>query len=167
MALGETFQVDKGRLPRAEEKREIYARAASEIEAILEGETDELTILSTIVAVLHHRLPHASWTGFYRVCGDELRVGPYQGTPACLRIRRGSGVCGTSWAENRTLVVADVDVFPGHIACDARSRSEVVVPWRSADGAVTAVLDIDSQLPAAFGDEDRRALEALAARWSR
>ena len=121
-----------------------------------------MTIRSTIVAVLHHRLPHAFWTGFYRVCGDELRAGPYQGTPACLRIRRGSGVCGTAWAENRTLVVDDVEAFPGHIACDSRSRSEIVVPWRDAGGNVTAVLDIDSDLPAAFCDEDRRALERLA-----
>ena len=166
MSHGDAFGKETGRVPSPAEKSELFARAAAEIEAILTGETDPVTILSTISAVLHHRMPHAFWTGFYRVCGGELRAGPYQGTPACLRIRHGAGVCGTAWAENRTIVVDDVDAFPGHIACDARSASEIVVPFRDADGNVAAVLDIDSTFPGAFGDEDRIALEAIAARWS-
>jgi GAF domain-containing protein len=106
-------------------------------------------------------MPHYYWTGFYRVVGDELVIGPYQGTPACLRIAKGKGVCGTAWETGDTQVVADVHAFPGHIACDARSESEIVVPWRDAARGVIAVLDVDSTLKSAFDDKDRQALQNL------
>ena len=117
--------------------------------------------MATMSALLHHGLGHL-WTGFYRVVApDLLRVGPYQGTLGCLEIAFGRGVCGTAAAERRTVVVEDVETFPGHIACDGRSRSEIVVPVFDARGALIAVLDIDSEEIGAFDDEDRRALERL------
>lgn len=101
------------------------------------------------------------WVGFYLVRGDELVLGPFQGSPACTRIRKGRGVCGTAWSENRTIVVPDVDLFPGHIACSSRSRSEIVVPLL-VDGKVAGVLDIDSDTPGSFDETDRRNLETIA-----
>jgi GAF domain-containing protein len=162
MSHGETFSVVKGRIPCAEEKRDLYRNAIDALTAMLSGETDATLIMSSVVAVLHQTMPHYFWTGFYRVCDDELRVGPYQGTPACLRIGHGKGVCGTSWAENRTIVVADVHAFPGHIACDARSASEIVIPWHDCRGVVVAVLDVDSTKAAAFDECDRTMLEDMA-----
>src|SRR5438094_9585507 len=100
--------------------------------------------MSTINSVLAHRFPHFFWTGFYRVCGDRLVVGPYIGTVGCLQIEFGRGVCGTAAAQRKTLVVADVHQFPGHIACDPNSKSEIVVPVLDRDGALIAVLDVDS-----------------------
>jgi L-methionine (R)-S-oxide reductase len=150
MSHGEAFVVIKGRVPSAEEKELLYQNACETLTGLLDGETEAVLTMSTIVAVLHQSMPHYFWSGFYRVVSElELLVGPYQGTPACLRIRHGKGVCGTAWAEARTIVVADVHAFPGHIACDARSASEIVVPWRDASGAVVAVLDIDSDKIAA------------------
>jgi GAF domain-containing protein len=101
------------------------------------------------------------WVGFYQVKGEELILGPFQGSPACWRIRKGRGVCGTAWAEGRTLVVPDVDQFPGHIACSSLSRSEIVVPYSPAGGSILGVLDIDSDRLSAFDDDDRRGLEAI------
>jgi L-methionine (R)-S-oxide reductase len=161
---GEVYQCEKGRVPDAREKSILYQNAAAQLAALLDGETEPIIIMSSIVAVLHHTLPHYFWTGFYRVLGDELNVGPFQGTPACLRIPRGRGVCGTAWAEGLPIVVEDVHAFPGHIACDARSASEIVIPWRNHAGIVTAVLDVDSTLPAAFDACDRENLLALADR---
>ena len=151
------------RIPDAEEKAALYTQVRQQLAAMLEGETDAIVIMSSIVAVLHGLMPHYFWTGFYRVVGDELVIGPYQGTPACLRIAKGRGVCGTAWATGVPQVVEDVHAFPGHIACDARSESEIVVPWRDASGEVVAVLDVDSTLKGAFDEVDREALEPLLA----
>jgi GAF domain-containing protein len=164
MSHGEAFQCEKGRVPDGPEKAVLYQNAGGQLAALLDGETDPCVIMSSIVAVLHHTMPHYFWTGFYRVAGDELCVGPFQGTPACLRIPRGRGVCGTAWAEGVPIVVEDVHGFPGHIACDARSASEIVIPWLNREGAVVAVFDVDSTLPAAFDACDRDNLMRLADR---
>lgn len=163
MSYGELFQVGKGRIPEQEEKSALYQSARKTLAALLEGESEPGVIMSSIVAVLHHTMPHYFWTGFYRVVGDELCVGPYQGTPACLRIARGRGVCGTAWVEGKAIVVEDVNAFPGHIACDARSVSEIVIPWKTRDGSVVAILDVDSTFPSAFDECDRENLMAIAA----
>jgi GAF domain-containing protein len=119
--------------------------------------------MATMSALLHHGFGHL-WTGFYRVAApDLLRVGPYQGTLGCLEIAFGKGVCGAAARDRRTVVVPDVHAFPGHITCDARSRSEIVVPVTGPDGALLAVLDIDSDRPNAFDDADRAGLERLVA----
>jgi len=162
MSHGEAYAVVKGRVPAAEEKQSLYQQAAEALKGMLAGETESVLIMGTIAAVLHQSMPHYFWTGFYRVVGSELLVGPYQGTPACLRIAHGRGVCGSAWAEARTMLVKDVHAFPGHIACDARSASEIVVPWRDASGAVVAVLDVDSDQKAAFDEIDQEWLERLA-----
>ena len=151
------------RIPDAAEKQALYDEAAAKLRGLLDGERDPLVIMASVAAVLHDSMPHYFWTGFYRVVGDELVIGPYQGTPACLRIAKGKGVCGTAWATGETQVVEDVHAFPGHIACDARSESEIVVPWRNGAGEIIAVLDVDSTLPAAFDELDRKALESLRA----
>jgi L-methionine (R)-S-oxide reductase len=111
--------------------------------------------------VLHGAMPHYFWTGFYRVVGGELVIGPYPGTPGCARISWGRGVCGAAWREGKTQVVADVHAFPGHIACDANSESEIVVPVRDGSGTVIAVFDIDSAEKGAFGEIDQRWLEQI------
>jgi GAF domain-containing protein len=149
-------------------KAQAYAELESHIDAVLEGVRDEIAEMSTVSALLHHGFGHL-WTGFYRVVepGKRLLVGPYQGTLGCLEIAFGSGVCGTAAAERRTVVVADVDTFPGHITCDARARSEIVVPVRGPDGELIAVLDIDSEETNTFDDEDRAALERIVQRFAR
>jgi len=132
---------------------------------VLEGIDDRIAIMATISSVLHHGWGHL-WTGFYRVVAPGLlRVGPYQGTLGCLEIAFGRGVCGTAAAERSTVVVPDVNAFPGHISCDARSRSEIVVPVSDGKGELIAVLDIDSELAAAFDADDARHLEQLMARF--
>jgi GAF domain-containing protein len=121
--------------------------------------------MSTCAAVLHHRLPYASWTGFYRVVAPRLlRVGPYQGPLGCLEIPFDRGVCGAAAREGAVQIVPDVHAFPGHIACDSEARSEIVVPIRDAKGDLVAVLDLDSHQPAAFDDVDREGLERIADR---
>jgi L-methionine (R)-S-oxide reductase len=148
-------------------KTEAYRQLESHIDAVLEGIDDEIAEMATVACLIHHAYGHL-WTGFYRVVEPGLlRVGPYQGTLGCLDIRFGSGVCGTAAAEQRTLVVPDVEAFPGHIACDGRSRSEIVVPVHDADGALIAVLDVDSEHLAAFDDDDRVFLERIVARFAR
>ena len=161
MSHGEKFNAVKGRIPAKEEKITLYENAYAAIVSQLSGESDAMIIYSTIIAVLHHSMPHYFWTGIYRVTGNDMAVGPYQGTPACLRITHGRGVCGTAWAEARTIVVANVHDFPGHIACDARSASEIVVPWKSANREVIAVLDVDSTIAAAFDETDAAGLEKI------
>ncbi len=126
----------------------------------LEGESDPVARMATLSALIHKEMGFF-WVGFYRVAGDGLVVGPYQGDPACLRIAHGRGVCGSAWSQDRTLVVPDVEAFPGHIACSSKSRSEIVVPVHDASGAVCAVLDIDSTEKGAFTEEDARFLELL------
>ncbi len=158
--MAESF--DDRALPAA--KAERYGALQAEIAAVLEGEPDRLARMATIAAMLAQAFDRFLWTGFYRVDPakpDELVVGPYQGTLGCLRIAFGRGVCGTAAAERRTLVVDDVDAFPGHIACDSRSRSEIVAPVFDPEGALIAVLDVDSAELAAFDATDARALEAI------
>ena len=143
-------------------KEERYQALLPQVEALLEGEADMIARMANMAAALHEAF-HFWWTGFYRVVGDELVLGPFQGPIACTRIRRGRGVCGTAWERQETQVVPDVEQFPGHIACSSASRSEIVVPV-FADGRVVAVLDIDSEHLATFDDTDRRWLERMAER---
>jgi GAF domain-containing protein len=149
-------------------KPEAYAVLAEQIDAVLAGIDDPIAGMATVSCLVHHAFGHL-WTGFYRVVDPDrlLRVGPYQGTLGCLDIAFGRGVCGTAAAERRTVVVEDVHAFPGHIACDARSRSEIVVPVTDAAGALVAVFDVDSEHPAAFDDADREGLERLLAWFAR
>jgi GAF domain-containing protein len=160
--MAETFDPDS--LPA--EKAARYAELAAEIAAVLEGERDPIARLATIAAMLHQSFDRFLWTGFYMVDPvkpDELVVGPYQGTLGCLRIRFGAGVCGTAASERRTLIVPDVQAFAGHIACDDRSRSEIVVPLIDSSGRLAGVLDVDSAEPAAFDETDALWLERILA----
>src|SRR5215207_4059157 len=142
--------LDLRHVPKADAYREITGH----IDAVLHDIDDDVAEMATIACLLHHAFGHL-WTGFYRVVepGALLRVGPYQGTLGCLDIAFGRGVCGTSAAERRTVIVEDVTLFPGHITCDARSRSEIVVPVTDGSGTLIAVLDIDSDQPGAFDEQ--------------
>lgn len=124
---------------------------------------DDIALMATISSILAHRFPHFYWTGFYRVCGNRLVVGPYIGTVGCLQIEFGSGVCGTAAEKRETIIVPDVNQFPGHIACDPNSKSEIVVPVFAPDGELIAVLDVDSDRLDAFADDDQRGLEKIVA----
>lgn len=132
------------------------------VDAVTAGEPDWVANLANASALLWQHLLDLNWAGFYRVAAGELVLAPFQGKPACIRIAMGTGVCGTAAATGRTQCVADVQAFPGHIACDAASRSELVVPI-VVDGAVWGVLDLDSPLPARFGEADAAGGEAVAA----
>lgn len=145
-----------------------YGELDAHLDAVLDGIHDPIAIMSTMSALLHHGFGHL-WTGFYRVTepGRTLLVGPYQGTLGCLEIAFGRGVCGTAAAEGRTVVVPDVTSFADHIVCDARARSEIVVPVFDAAHRLIAVLDIDADVPNAFGDADQRGLERLVTRFAR
>jgi L-methionine (R)-S-oxide reductase len=140
-------------------KKERYNSLLPQIRALVEGETDLVANLANVAAALKEQFGWL-WVGFYLVRDGELVVGPFQGPVACTRIRKGKGVCGTSWAEARTLIVADVEAFPGHIACSSLSRSEIVVPI-IRDGEVLGVLDVDSVELGAFDGEDQRWLEEV------
>ena len=131
-----------------------------QLAALLEGECDPIAKMANVAAVLHESFGFW-WTGFYRVAGNELILGPFQGPVACMHIPFGKGVCGTAWARGETVVVPDVETFPGHIACSSASRSEIVVPVFGPDGSVTAVLDIDSDRLATFDEEDKVGLEKI------
>jgi L-methionine (R)-S-oxide reductase len=148
-------------------KKELYDEALAEIEAILHEEAgeelDEIVWMATINAALASRFDHYFWTGFYRRFGDELIVGPYIGTIGCLRITIGRGVCGTAAARGETVIVPNVHEFPGHIACDARSLSEIVVPVFDRQEQLIAVLDVDSARLDAFDEEDREGMERICA----
>ena len=126
----------------------------------MEGETDPIAKMANVAAVLHESFGFW-WTGFYRVIGEELILGPFQGPVACMHIPFGRGVCGTAWKRNETVVVPDVEAFPGHIACSSASRSEIVVPVHGADGTVVAVLDIDSDRLGTFDEVDQEWLEKI------
>jgi len=141
------------------EKARKYEELLQEVEALTGNETDEIANMANIAAAIHAKMGF-HWTGFYRVCGEELVLGPFQGPVACTRIRYGRGVCGTAWKESRTLIVPDVDQFPGHIACSALSRSEIVIPILRK-GAVVAELDIDSAELDTFDAVDERYLTVL------
>lgn len=149
---------------RPADKAARYAEVEAEILAVLDGEPDRTARMATAASMLHDAFPAFFWTGFYVVDpakGDELIVGPYQGTLGCLRIPFGRGVCGAAAAERRTQVVEDVHAFPGHIACDSRSASEIVVPVFDRAGALIAVLDVDATEKAAFDAVDAEWLERL------
>ncbi|MBL0129547.1 MAG: GAF domain-containing protein [Flavobacteriales bacterium] len=137
-----------------------YATIAAQWKALLQDETDAIAAMANFSALLKHTF-NWHWVGFYRVLGEELVLGPFQGPVACVRIGKGKGVCGTAWAEDRTVVVPDVDLFPGHIACSPHSRSEIVVPCRDRRGVVVAVLDVDSSELDDFTSLDARMLETL------
>ena len=142
-------------------KEEKYRLLVEQVKSLVEGETDRIAIMANICAAIHETMGFF-WTGFYRVVGDELLLGPFQGPVACMHIPFGKGVCGSAWQQRRTLIVPDVEQFPGHIACSSLSRSEIVVPVFSADGSdVIAVLDIDSRELATFDETDRQYLEQI------
>jgi GAF domain-containing protein len=139
-----------------------YRELIPQLRALVDGEPDLIANLANITAAVKECVAAASWVGFYVTRGDELVLGPFQGRVACVRIAFGRGVCGAAARDRQTIVVPDVDAFPGHIACDAGSKSEIVVPV-VRDGRVLGVLDVDSYLPAAFDDEDARWLGEVAA----
>ena len=141
-------------------KEELYQNLFPQIKSILEDEKDTIANMANISACLYETF-RFWWVGFYRVVGDELVLGPFQGPVACTRIKKGRGVCGTSWQREETIIVPDVDQFPGHIACSSASRSEIVVPVFH-NGKVTAVLDIDSELLNTFDNTDKLWLERIA-----
>ena len=143
------------------DKRADYASLAQELAALLSGERDFIANAANTAALIYEALPQVNWAGFYVLKAGELVVGPFQGKPACVRIALGQGVCGTAAAERRTLVVPDVHAFPGHIACDAASRSEIVIPLLSGS-LLLGVLDIDSPRPARFDAADAAGLGELA-----
>jgi L-methionine (R)-S-oxide reductase len=148
-------------------KRHAYEECYDAITAVWRDEggatLDDIALMATINSVLANHFEQFFWTGFYRVCGDRLIVGPYIGTVGCLQIEFGRGVCGTAAAQRKTVIVPDVNQFPGHIACDANSKSEIVVPVFDRDGALIAVLDIDSDRLDAFDDDDAKGLERIVA----
>lgn len=141
-------------------KSEIYAELAAQLGGLLEGERDAIANAANMAALIAWGLADLNWAGFYIMRDGELVLGPFVGKPACVRIIVGKGVCGTAVARKETILVEDVHAFPGHIACDAASRSELVVPL-IRDGAVIGVLDLDSPLPARFDAEDRAGCEKL------
>jgi GAF domain-containing protein len=132
-------------------------------ESLLADERDPIANAANLAALLYHALPNVNWAGFYFVRGDALVLGPFQGNTACTRIAFGRGVCGAAWERRETVVVPDVHAFDGHIACDAASNAEIVVPIIASDGAVVGVLDIDSPVLNRFDDDDRLLLEAIVA----
>ena len=141
-------------------KAEKYNLLTEQIQSLIEGETDGVAIMANICAAIHDAMGFW-WTGFYRVKDEELVLGPFQGPVACMHIGYGKGVCGTAWKEKRTIIVPDVEQFPGHIACSSLSQSEIVVPIFSENGEVTGVLDIDSKELATFDDTDQQYLERI------
>jgi GAF domain-containing protein len=142
--------------------RTNYTTLAATIAALTEGETDEIALMATVACELHHADSRFDWTGFYRVTEPGLlKIGPYQGGHGCLVIPFGKGVCGTAAETGRTQVVHGVDAFPGHIACSSSTRSEIVLPVRDGSGRLLGVLDIDSDQPAAFDEDDAHALSAI------
>ena len=142
------------------DKPAFYRELATQLKALLEGESDSVANAANTSALIFQMVPDLNWAGFYRVLDGELVLGPFIGKPACIRIPFGRGVCGTAASERRTQLVPDVHAFPGHIACDAASRSELVVPVLRSN-AVIAVIDLDSPLPARFDQEDAAGIEAL------
>jgi len=142
-------------------KPEQYAQLAGQARALLHGESDRVANAANLSSLVYHALPELNWVGFYFHDGNELVVGPFQGQPACVRIALDKGVCGAAARTRRTQRVADVDAFPGHIACDSASRSELVVPLQK-DGELIGVFDLDSPVPGRFDEDDQRGLEAIA-----
>ena len=146
---------------KADDYRECYDAIAAVWRDEGGATLDDIALMATINSVLAHRFETFFWIGFYRVCGDRLVVGPYIGTVGCLQIEFGRGVCGTAAQRRETIVVSDVNAFPGHIACDPSSKSEIVVPVFGPEGELIAVLDVDSDRLGAFDEEDRAGLERI------
>ena len=153
-------------IPLTGSKPEQYAQLLAQAEAILAGETDRIANAANLSALVYHALPDLNWVGFYFFDGTELVVGPFQGLPACVRIPLDKGVCGAAARTRTTQRVADVHAFPGHIACDSASRSELVVPLADGD-ALIGVFDLDSPVPDRFDVEDQAGMEAIAAAFLR
>ncbi|HJU40267.1 MAG TPA: GAF domain-containing protein [Tahibacter sp.] len=143
-------------------KAELYDALAGQVQGLLHGERDRVANAANFSALVYHALPEINWCGFYFYDGTELVVGPFQGKPACVRIALGRGVCGTAAQTRQTQLVPDVHEFPGHIACDAASRSEIVVPLYRGDELI-GVWDVDSPVPARFDDDDRAGMQRLCA----
>lgn len=144
------------------EKEEKYRLLTEQVRSLIAGETDSVSVMANVSAAIHETMGFF-WTGFYVVHGDELRLGPFQGSVACMHIPFGRGVCGTAWQRKETVVVPDVEAFPGHIACSSLSRSEIVVPVFNATNEVVAVLDIDSRDLNTFDEIDKKWLEDIVA----
>ena len=142
------------------DKIEKYRLLTEQIRALIEGETDSVAVMANVCAAIHEAMEFW-WTGFYRVKDGELVLGPFQGPVACMHIGFGKGVCGTAWKEQRTIIVPDVEQFPGHIACSSLSRSEIVVPVFSKNAEIVAVLDIDSKELSNFDETDQEYLEGI------
>lgn len=141
----------------------MYETINQQLAGLLEGETDEIAAMANASALLYDAIPGLNWIGFYRLMGDLLVLGPFQGKPACTRIPLHKGVCGACATSGKTLVVSDVHQFPGHIACDSRSNSEIVVPIPDKKGTIRCILDIDSPHYNRFSPEDQKGLEEAAA----
>jgi L-methionine (R)-S-oxide reductase len=154
--------VFSGTVPVTNNKAELYQELRSQLSGLLDGEPDSIANAANTAALLYHSLPDVNWVGFYFLKGGELVLGPFQGKPACVRIPVGKGVCGTAAERRESVLVPDVHAFPGHIACDTASRSELVVPLVK-DGALIGVLDLDSPMTGRFGEDDRAGCESLAA----
>ena len=144
-------------------KPEQYAQLLEQARALLHGERDRIANAANLSALVYHALPGLNWVGFYFFDGNELVVGPFQGLPACVRIPLDKGVCGAAARTRQTQRIEDVEAFPGHIACDSASKSELVVPLAAADGSLIGVFDLDSPKPGRFDADDQAGLEALAA----
>lgn len=144
------------------DKAEFYRELSAQLEALLAGETDAIANAANTSALIYQVMPDLNWAGFYIMRDDELVLGPFQGKPACVRIAVGRGVCGSAVARRQSIVVEDVHAFPGHIACDAASRSELVVPLVK-DDRILGVIDLDSPVAGRFDDADRTGIEAVAA----
>ena len=151
----------------AADKTAFYRELAAALDALIADEPDPIANMANAAALIFESLPDINWAGFYRNVGGELVVGPFQGRPACIRIPFGSGVCGTAASTRQVQRVDDVDAFPGHIACDSASRSELVVPIVGTDGELIAVLDLDSPRPARFTEEDEAGFVKLCERLAR
>ncbi len=145
-------------------KTEVYRELALMAQGLFDGERDAIANAANLASLLAMGLPDLNWSGFYFLRGEGLVLGPFQGRPACVRIEMGKGVCGTAAATRETVIVPDVEEFPGHIACDAASQSEIVLPLVSK-GKLIGVLDLDSPIKARFDEDDARGLERLAAMW--
>ena len=143
-------------------KEEKYKKLTEQVRSLIEGETDAVSVMANVAAAIHHEMGFF-WTGFYVDMGDCLHLGPFQGPVACTRIAYGRGVCGAAFEQRKSIVVPDVELFPGHIACSSLSRSEIVVPVFNDDGQPMGVLDIDSRELATFDDTDRVCLERICA----
>lgn len=142
-------------------KKNRYERLYQQVKEQIENSDDLVANMASVIAIIHHKMPYFFWTGFYRLVEGELIVGPYQGPVACINLEKNKGVCWAGVNKQESIIVPDVDKFPGHIACDSRSKSEIVVPLKNKNGEVTGVLDVDSKELNAFDPEDACGLEKI------